>query len=116
VSDTTDDIPTPADPAVALAMERMRRVVEVGFERQSGALALLVQRYDHTAETLADHATRIDAHDTRIDTIERGETDRQKRETARVDELYNRRWPLPLIASVVAVGGLGLSAWAALGR
>lgn len=86
MSDTTDDIPTPSDPTVALAMERMRRVVEVGFERQSGSLALLVQRYDQTAATLDDHDSRLDA-------------------------LEANRWPVKQIMAVIAAIGLLITVW-----
>ncbi|WP_053913649.1 hypothetical protein [Streptomyces sp. TP-A0875] len=79
--------PTPHDPtAVALELERIRRTVEVGFERQAGSLALLVQRA--------------------------GQTDRTVEElSSRVGRLERTRWPLPSIAAVVSVGGLALSLW-----
>lgn len=104
--------PSPSDPAaVALELERIRRTIEVGFTRTDGALALLVQRHDQTDEALKEHTRRIDDHDTRLDTVERGETERQKRDIARLDALERARWPLPSVAALVAVTGLSLSLW-----
>nr|WP_202122284.1 hypothetical protein [Streptomyces sp. BA2] len=92
-------------------MERIRRTIEVGFTRTDGALALLVQRHDQTDEALKGHDRRIDDHDARLDTLERGETERQKRDIARLDALERARWPLPSVAALVAVTGLTLSLW-----
>ncbi|MFG2650974.1 hypothetical protein [Streptomyces sp. NPDC048436] len=104
--------PSPSDPAaVALELERIRRTIEVGFTRTDGALALLVQRHDQTDEALKEHTRRIDDHDTRLDALERGETERQKRDTARLDALERTRWPLPSVAALVALTGLTLSLW-----
>ncbi|WP_411141401.1 hypothetical protein [Streptomyces sp. x-80] len=100
------------DPAsVALELERIRRTIEVGFTRTDGALALLVQRHDQTDEAIKEHARRIDDHDARLDTLERGETERQKRGDTRLDTLEKSRWPLPSVAALVAVAGLVLSLW-----
>lgn len=107
---TTD--PSPSDPAaVTLELERIRRSIEVGFTRTDGALALLVQRHDHSDEALKDHARRLDSADGRLDTLERGETDRQKRTEDRLAALERARWPLPSVAALVALCGLILSAW-----
>lgn len=104
--------PSPNDPAaVALELERIRRTIEVGFTRTDGALALLVQRHDQSDETQKEHARRLDAHDARLDTLERGETERQKRNDARLDTLERARWPLPSVAALVALCGLLLSLW-----
>lgn len=104
--------PSPSDPAaVALELERIRRTIEVGFSRTDGALALLVQRHDQTDEAIKEHARRIDDHDTRLGTVERGETERQKRDIARLDALERARWPLPSVAALVALTGLTLSLW-----
>ncbi|MFD9853462.1 hypothetical protein ACIBVM_18375 [[Kitasatospora] papulosa] len=102
--------PSPSDPAaVTLELERIRRTLEVGFTRTDGALALLVQRHDQTDEAIKDHARRIDTHDGRLDTMERGETERQKRQDARLDALERARWPLPSIAALVGLLGLALT-------
>ncbi|WP_399088047.1 hypothetical protein ACGH2B_12560 [Streptomyces sp. BBFR2] len=104
--------PSPSDPAaVALELERIRRTIEVGHARIDGALALLVQRHDQTEQHLAEQGRRLDDHDTRLDTVERGETERQKRAEDRVDALERGRWPLPSLAALTAVCGLGLSVW-----
>ncbi|MFD5901710.1 hypothetical protein ACFWHG_09425 [Streptomyces microflavus] len=94
-----------------MELERIRRTIEVGHARIDGALALLVQRHDQTDAALATHARQIDGHDTRLDTIERGETERQRRNDARLDALERARWPLPSIAALVALCGLLLSLW-----
>ncbi|MEV0413966.1 hypothetical protein AB0I68_24935 [Streptomyces sp. NPDC050448] len=76
--------PSPSD--VALELERLRGVVEAGFARIDGSLALLVQRSDQVDRQLADHEARLDA-------LEKG------------------RWPLPSVLAVVAVIGLALTLW-----
>ncbi|WP_441005705.1 hypothetical protein [Streptomyces marinisediminis] len=96
---------------MALELERIRRTIEVGFTRTDGALALLVQRHDQSDEQLKEHATRMDAHDARLDALERGDTERQKRGTARLDALERRQWPLPSMAALVAACSLLLSLW-----
>ncbi|WP_432155518.1 hypothetical protein [Streptomyces sp. bgisy153] len=104
--------PPPSDPAaVAVELERIRRTIEVGFTRTDGALALLMQRHDQTDVQIKDHATRLDAHDGRLDTLERGDTERQKRNDTRLADLERSRWPLPSVAAVVALCGLLLSIW-----
>ncbi|MFJ7411578.1 hypothetical protein ACIQWZ_12290 [Streptomyces sp. NPDC098077] len=104
--------PSPSDPAaVALELERIRRTIEVGFTRTDGALALLVQRHDQTDEALKMHGRQLDGHDVRLDTVERGETERQKRNDARLDALERARWPLPSVAALVALCGLALTLW-----
>lgn len=80
--------PTPDDTGVALELERLRAVVEVGMTRIDGSLALLVQRSDQTDKQIADHESRLDA-------LERG------------------RWPLPSLAALVAVVGVLLAMWQA---
>lgn len=101
---------TPSDPAaVAVELERIRRTIEVGFTRTDGALALLMQRHDQTDEQIKDHAQRLDDHDVRLDVVERGETERQKRDTTRLDALERSRWPLPSVAALVGLCALLLS-------
>ncbi|MFE6683918.1 hypothetical protein [Streptomyces sp. NPDC057729] len=104
--------PSPSDPAaVALELERIRRTIEVGFTRTDGALALLVQRHDQTDEAIKDHARRIDDLAASVDVLERGETERQKRDATRLDALERSRWPLPSLAALVGVIGLALTLW-----
>ncbi|MER6196777.1 hypothetical protein ABT234_05270 [Streptomyces sp. NPDC001586] len=82
--------PTPDDngAGVALELERLRAVVEVGMTRIDGSLALLVQRSDQTDKQIADHEQRLDA-------LERG------------------RWPLPSLAALAATVGVLLALWQA---
>ena len=102
----------PPDPAgVAVELERIRRTIEVGFTRTDGALALLMQRHDQSDEQIKDHARRLDDHDARLDTLERGETERQKRDTTRLEALERARWPLPSVAALGGLLGLALSVW-----
>ncbi|CAM2785358.1 MULTISPECIES: hypothetical protein [Streptomyces] len=89
---------------VAVELERLRAAVEVGLARVDGSLALLVQRSDQTEQRLADQEQRLDA-------VERGETDRQRRTEQRLDALERGRWPLPSVAALVALCGLILSMW-----
>jgi hypothetical protein len=81
--------PEPPSDSAAVALERLRGTVEVGFARIDGALALLVQRSDQTDE--------------RLDEFE-----------ARLDELERRRWPLPSIGALTGLAGLILAALAQL--
>ncbi|WP_075662758.1 hypothetical protein [Streptomyces acidiscabies] len=81
--------PEPPHDSAAVALERLRGTVEVGFARIDGALALLVQRSDQTEGRLDDLETRV-------------------------DELDNRRWPLPSIGALVGLAGLALAALAQL--
>ncbi|MFB6806612.1 hypothetical protein ACIQV2_01070 [Streptomyces globosus] len=76
--------PSPSD--VALELERLRGVVEAGFARLDGQLALVVQRGDQVDRQLADHESRLDA-------------------------LEKTRWPLPSVLALVAVIGLALTLW-----
>ncbi|MGW1162718.1 hypothetical protein ACWD48_31870 [Streptomyces sp. NPDC002519] len=76
--------PEPPPDSAAVALERLRATVEVGFARIDGALALLVQRSNQT--------------EGRLDDLE-----------SRVDELENRRWPLPSIGALVGLVGLLLA-------
>ncbi len=78
--------PTPSD--VALELERLRGVVEVGFARVDGALALLVQRSDQTDKAIADHETRLGS-------------------------LELARWPLPSLAALVSLAAVIVSIWQA---
>ncbi|MFE4205350.1 hypothetical protein ACFRSX_03495 [Streptomyces goshikiensis] len=80
--------PAPDDTGVALELERLRAVVEVGMTRIDGSLALLVQRSDQTDKQIADHESRLDA-------------------------LERSRWPLPSLAALVAVVGVLLALWQA---
>lgn len=90
--------------AVAVALAELRGTMETGFATINGSLALLAQRTDQTDRRLEDHETRLDA-------IERGETERQKRDTATLTELQRARWPLPSLAALVSLASLALALW-----
>ncbi|MEU6441339.1 hypothetical protein [Streptomyces sp. NPDC047046] len=112
---TTD--PPPSDPAaVALELERIRRTIEVGFTRTDGALALLVQRHDQTEARLGEQGRHLADHDSRLDAVERGETDRQARDADRLAALERGRWPLPSLAALVGLAALLVSVWQASAR
>ncbi|MFH8405844.1 hypothetical protein ACH4FX_13860 [Streptomyces sp. NPDC018019] len=71
--------PSPSDPAsVAAELERLRSIIDVGFARVDGSLALLEKRSDQTDRQLADHEIRVDS-------------------------LERSRRPLPSIALLVAI-------------
>ncbi|MEU2514302.1 hypothetical protein [Streptomyces syringium] len=81
--------PAPADAAaVALELERLRGIMEAGFARVDGALALLVQRSDQSDRQLADHESRLDS-------------------------LERSRWPLPSLAVLIALLGVVIPLWQA---
>ncbi|MGW9041258.1 hypothetical protein ACWGQL_01630 [Streptomyces lydicus] len=80
--------PDPTD--IALELAQLRGSVEAGFARLD---ARLDGRYDLLAHRNDQAERRLDEHDTRLDQVEQ------------------RRWPLPSIAALVAVAALALSAW-----
>ncbi|MFK0108504.1 hypothetical protein [Streptomyces sp. NPDC091217] len=86
------------------AVAELRGTMAERFATANGSLALVSQRQDQTEQRLSDHEARLAA-------LERGETERQKRDTARLDALERARWPLPSIAALVAILGLALSVW-----
>ncbi|MGW1405013.1 hypothetical protein [Streptomyces sp. NPDC002403] len=90
--------------AIAVALAELRGTMAEGFATVNGSLALLAQRGDQTDRRLMDVEQRLDA-------LERGETERQKRDTGRLDALERARWPLPSLAALVGVIGLALTLW-----
>lgn len=96
-------IPTASDPAaVAVELEKLRGTMETGFATVNGSLNLLAQRTDQTDRRLEDHEHRLDV-------MERGETERQKRIAEGLAELQRARWPLPSIAALVGLVSLALA-------
>jgi hypothetical protein len=80
--------------------------METGFARIDGKLALLAQRGEQTER-------RLDDLDRRLDAVERGDTERQKRQEGRLTGLESGRWPLRtigalsgVVAAVAAVAGV----------
>ncbi|MEH0556024.1 hypothetical protein [Streptomyces sp. B21-101] len=86
------------------AVAELRGTMAERFATANGSLDLVKQRQDQTDQRISDHEARLAA-------LERGETERQKRDMARLDALERNRWPLPSIAAVVALVGLALSVW-----
>ncbi|WP_282694451.1 hypothetical protein [Streptomyces sp. CC208A] len=64
----------------------MDGILEAGFARVDGSLALLVQRSDQTDKQLADHEARLDA-------------------------LERARWPLAGVAALTASAGVLVAVW-----
>lgn len=94
---------------IALALVELKGSVAEGFATVNGHLALLTQRTDQTDRQLNDHEKRLDA-------LERGETERQRKDASRLDTLERGRWPLPSVAALAGIGGLALSAYQLLGK
>ncbi|MEL3944510.1 hypothetical protein [Streptomyces sp. LNU-CPARS28] len=84
-------LPDPPPDSAAVALERLRGTVEVGFARIDGALALLVQRSDQTDE--------------RLDELE-----------SRLEGLETRRWPLPSIGALTGLVGVTVAAASLIAR
>lgn len=62
---------TPAESTqVALELERMRGILETGFARVDGSLALLVQRSDQTDRALLEHGNELKGLEKRVDSLE----------------------------------------------
>jgi hypothetical protein len=72
--------------AIAVALAELRGTMAEGFATVNGSLALLAQRHDQTDKTIDDHGKRLDA-------------------------LERNRWPLPSIAALGGLAGLGVSVW-----
>jgi hypothetical protein len=91
--------PNVSDPAaVAVALAELRGTMETGFANLDGKLNLLAQRGDQSDRRLDDLEHRLDA-------VERGETDRQRRQEGRLSALEENRWPWKLIVALAAVAG-----------
>ncbi|MEU3782695.1 hypothetical protein [Streptomyces sp900129855] len=91
----------PQDPGVYISPAQT-------FEEVRG-LSRKVDQIDGKLDRILDETREIKGdlsdHESRIRALELGETERQKRETARIDELETRRWPLPAIGAVAALVG-----------
>lgn len=85
-------------PNLALALETLRRLVEVGFERTSGQTALILQRLDHVDDRHAELATRVDDLETRLSEIERTAV-------TRVQLADRTRQIIAIVTVLVAVAG-----------
>lgn len=56
---------------LALALETLRRLVEVGFERTNGSTALILQRLDQVDGRHAQLAEQVDGIEARLADVER---------------------------------------------
>jgi len=63
---STDDMP-----GLALALEKLRGAVELGFERTSGQTALILQRLDQVDDRHAQLAGQVENMETRLAEVER---------------------------------------------
>lgn len=97
--------------AIAIALAELRGTMAEGFATVNGTLNLLTQRHDQTDRRIEQEAARVELLAAAVDTLERGETERQKRNDQRLADLERSRWPLPSVAAVVALCGLILSLW-----
>jgi hypothetical protein len=95
--------------AIAVALAELRGTMAEGFATINGSLNLLTQRHDQTDRRITAEAARIDLLAAAVDTLEKGETERQKRDTERLAALERARWPLPSLAALVALCGLLLT-------
>lgn len=107
----SDPTPTTDTAAIAVALAELRGTMEKGFATVNGSLALLTQRHDQADRRFEAQADQLEQLRAAVDTLEKGETERQKRLDERVAALERSRWPLPSVAAVVGVSSLALSAW-----
>ncbi|GAA4945849.1 hypothetical protein HD597_006735 [Nonomuraea thailandensis] len=96
-------------PNLALALETLRRLVEVGFERTNGSTALILQRLDQVDDRHAELARQVEqdraaaelryaALEARLDTVER--------EAVTRSQLADRtRQIIAVVTVLVAVAG-----------
>ncbi|MFG1709251.1 hypothetical protein ACFLIM_39275 [Nonomuraea sp. M3C6] len=96
-------------PNLALALETLRRLVEVGFEKTNGSTALILQRLDQVDDRHAELAKRVEqdraaaearyvAMEARLDVVER--------EAVTRSQLTDRtRQIIAVVTVLVAVAG-----------
>ncbi|SDL72833.1 hypothetical protein SAMN05421874_12813 [Nonomuraea maritima] len=96
-------------PNLALALETLRRLVEVGFEKTNGSTALILQRLDQVDDRHAELAQRVEqdrataeiryaALEARLDAVER--------ESVTRTQLTERtRQIIGVVTALVAVAG-----------
>lgn len=103
--------------ATALELEKLRGELSTGFAEIKGSLNLLVQRSDQTDRSLADHRQELMDLDKRVADLERARAaDAELGQEPRLRSLEASRWPLASVGSLLGLAGLGLSAYATLGR
>ncbi|MBP0456262.1 hypothetical protein [Streptomyces montanisoli] len=97
--------------AIAVALAELRGTMAEGFATVNGSLNLVTQRHDQTERSLSAHGDQLDALEARLDTVERGDTERQKRDASRLAALEARRWPLGTVSAIVAIAALIVAVW-----
>ncbi|MER6557858.1 hypothetical protein ABT300_08835 [Streptomyces sp. NPDC001027] len=92
---------TPPDSGVVITAGQMYQEVQ--------HVSRMVSRMDGKLDGILADTREIKGdvldHEARIRALELGGTDLQKRETARIDDLETRRWPLPALGAVAALVG-----------
>lgn len=88
---------------VALALAEIRRSVDVGFARIDGRMELFLQRVEQSDAQAAE--LKEDVAALRVEAREEIAALR-----AEIEELKQRRFPLPAIGALTAVAALGLAA------
>ena len=112
----SDTLPSNDTAAIAVALAELRGTMAEGFATVNGTLNLLTQRNDQTDRRLEQYGADLDQLRAAVDALEKGETERQKRNDGRLADLERTRWPLPSVAAVVGVAGLGVSLWQLAGK
>lgn len=92
------------DPTTNIAAElaKLRGEISTGLESIKGSLALLVDRTNRTDADVKQLRTDVE--------------DELKALRAEVDGLKERRWPLPVIGALAAVGALAVAVIALAAR
>jgi hypothetical protein len=62
---------TDTDPYLGVALERLQRLVEVGFTKTDGQNALILQRLDQLDGKHADLAKQVDGMESRLDELDK---------------------------------------------
>ena len=105
------------DPTTALELEKLRGELSTGFAEIKGSLQLLVQRSDQTERSLGEHRVELVDLDKRVSALEQARAaDAELGQEARLRTLEASRWPLPTVAALAGLAGLGFAAYSALGR
>jgi hypothetical protein len=103
---------TAPDPGVYISPAQTYQEVRALTE----AVARIESKVDGFLRETKDIRRDVDDQEKRIRTLELGETERQKRESGRIDGLEKGRWPLPSVAAVTACTALGLTLYEITGR
>jgi len=103
----TDQPSTVGEATLAVALQDLRRITEVGLTQVSGQLALLVQRLDQADERSSHLNQRLDRTDARVDQLERSAVTIEQL-NARTNRVYIL---LGLLVSALGVAAAVLGVW-----